>query len=168
MASKNLLEKCIDSRCFNLHPSSSISFPTRLVPRKERTLGTTLSRSICQKLTNFSEVKVWRSVCKLRKDNENRYLELALYTKPEIRKFYVTVVQQRQRNVQKSVMHPWCTCKVVVLLIQTYCFFAVLVAVPSNDSRNNCGTHFVSSFLLFVSKVANGQWNVSINHRRTK
>ena len=31
--------------------------------------------------------------------------------KPEIRHFHVTVVQQRQRNVQKSVMHE-----------QTFCF----------------------------------------------
>ena len=56
MTSKTFLKKRIDSRCFNLHPSSFISFPTRLVPRKERTLGTRLSRSIWQKLPNLSNL----------------------------------------------------------------------------------------------------------------
>ena len=42
----------------------------------------------------------------------------------EISNFHVAVVQRRQRNVEKA----WCTCKVVVLLIYTYCFFVVLVA----------------------------------------
>ena len=36
----------------------------------------------------------------------------------EIRKFHVTVLQRRLRNVQKSEMH-----------VQSFCFFAVLVAV---------------------------------------
>ena len=39
---------------------------------------------------------------------------------------FLVFVQRRQRNVQKSVMHMQL---VVVLLIQTYRFFAVLVAV---------------------------------------
>ena len=42
-----------------------------------------------------------------------------------IRQFHVVVVQQRQRNVQKSVI----TRRVVVLQIQTYCFFAVLIVI---------------------------------------
>ena len=39
---------------------------------------------------------------------------------------FLVFVQRRQRNVQKSVMHMQL---VVVLLIQTYRFFGVLVAV---------------------------------------
>ena len=38
----------------------------------------------------------------------------------EIRRFYVVLVQRRQRNVQKSVtttLHVQCTCKVVVFVI---------------------------------------------------
>ena len=44
--------------------------------------------------------------------------------KREIRHFHVVVMQYRQRNVHKSVI----TCKVVVLLIWTFCFFDVPVA----------------------------------------
>ena len=43
----------------------------------------------------------------------------------EVRKYHVAVVQRGLRNEQKV----WCTCKVVVLLLLTYCFFPVLVAV---------------------------------------
>ena len=50
---------------------------------------------------------------------------LVFTTKREIRHFHVVVVQRRQRNVQKA----WCTWKVIVLSISTYCFFPVLVAV---------------------------------------
>ena len=45
--------------------------------------------------------------------------------KREIRHFHVVVFQLRQRNVQKSVMHVQSCC----FANQTYCFFAVLVAV---------------------------------------
>ena len=51
------------------------------------------------------------------KEKESRCLEFTCSTKREIRQFQVVVVQQRQRNVQKSVMH-----------VQSCCF-AVLVAV---------------------------------------
>ena len=43
----------------------------------------------------------------------------------ESRHFRVVVVQWRQRNVQKSVMHVQSCC----FANQAYCFFAVLVAV---------------------------------------
>ena len=46
-------------------------------------------------------------------------------TKREFRQFHVVVMQRRQRNVQKSVMHVQSCC----FANQTYCFFAVLVAV---------------------------------------
>ena len=41
------------------------------------------------------------------------------------RHFHVVVVQGRQRNVQKSVMH----VQSCLFANQTYCFFDVLVAV---------------------------------------
>ena len=92
------------------------------------------------------------------KDNESRYLELTLYTKLQIRTFYVVVVQRRQRNVQKSVMHVQSSCfgNPNILLFCSFrcrrrrrCFNSLIAVrrVPSNGSRNNCGTHFVSSFL---------------------
>ena len=46
-------------------------------------------------------------------------------TKRENRHFHIVVVQWRQRNVQKSVIHVQSCC----LLIWTNCFFAVLVDV---------------------------------------
>ena len=48
-------------------------------------------------------------------------------TKREIRHFHVVVVQRRQKNVQKKKRVAR-QCKVVVLLI-SFCFVAVLVAV---------------------------------------
>lgn len=39
------------------------------------------------------------------KEKESRRLVFTFSTKREIRHFYVVVVQQRQRNVQKSLMH---------------------------------------------------------------
>ena len=48
--------------------------------------------------------------------------------KREIRKFHVIVVQWRQRNVQKSVMHVQ-SCCFANLNLHMYCFSAVLVAV---------------------------------------
>ena len=44
-------------------------------------------------------------------------------------KFHVEVVHQRQRNVRKAR----CTCQTAVLLILTYWFFAVLVAIRRLD-----------------------------------
>ena len=59
----------------------------------------------------------------LEKGKENFGVVFAYFIKRarEVRRFYVAVVQRRLRNVQKSVMH--------AMLILTYCFFAILVAV---------------------------------------
>ena len=59
------------------------------------------------------------------KEKESCCLVFPSSTKREIRQFHVVVVQRRQRNVQKSVMHVQSCC----FANQTYCFFAVLVAV---------------------------------------
>ena len=45
--------------------------------------------------------------------------------KREIRHFHVVVVQKRERNIQKSVMHVESCC----FAYQTYCFYDVLVTV---------------------------------------
>ena len=47
------------------------------------------------------------------------------FIKREIRRFHVVVVQKRERNIQKSVMHVQSCC----FAYQTYCFYGVLVAV---------------------------------------
>ena len=44
------------------------------------------------------------------KENESRCLVFTSSTKREIRQFHVVVVQRRQRNVQKSVMHVQSCC----------------------------------------------------------
>ena len=51
-------------------------------------------------------------------------------TKREIRRFHVEVVQRRQRNVQKSVMHSCCLATLNLLL------FALLVAVTVSLIEN--------------------------------
>ena len=50
--------------------------------------------------------------------------------KREIMHFHVVVVQNGQRNVQKSVMHVQSCC----FAYKTYCFFDVLVAVRVVES----------------------------------
>ena len=44
------------------------------------------------------------------KDEESRYLLFTSFTKGEITRFHVVVVQWRERNVQISVMHEYCCC----------------------------------------------------------
>ena len=56
---------------------------------------------------------------------KNCCLVLPSSIKREFRHFHVVVGQRRQRNVQKSVVHVQSCC----FANQTYCFFAVLVAV---------------------------------------
>ena len=50
---------------------------------------------------------------------------VTFFIKREIRHFHVVVVQKRERNIQKSVMHVQSCC----FAYQTYCFYGVLVAV---------------------------------------
>ena len=59
------------------------------------------------------------------KGKESCCLVVLSSTNHDIRYFHVVVVQQRQRNVQKTVMHVLSCC----FANQTFCFFAVLVAV---------------------------------------
>ena len=89
-----------------------------------------LCRVYCKK-ANFSGVDYLGTAFKFRK----RKKIVVLFTssiKREIRYFHVVVVQGRQRNVQRSVMHVHSCC----FAQQTYCFFDVLVTVslPSPSS----------------------------------
>ena len=59
------------------------------------------------------------------KEKESCSLVFPPSTNREIRHVHVVVVQRRQRNVQKSVMHVQSCC----FAQQTFCFFAVLIAV---------------------------------------
>ena len=51
--------------------------------------------------------------------------------KCQIRQFHVVVVQKRQRNVQKSVMHLQSCCFALLNLF----FFYVLVTIASSDRK---------------------------------
>ena len=63
----------------------------------------------------FSEVESETTVSNLEIERENFRVVYSIKRAHEIRKFHVAVLQQRLRNVQKSVQKS--TCKVVVLLI---------------------------------------------------
>ena len=72
------------------------------------------------------ELIFWGPDSSLERERKIRRRLFALSIKPEIRHFHVVVVQWRQRNLQKSVMHVQ-SC----FANQTYSFFAVLVAVAA-------------------------------------
>ena len=56
------------------------------------------------------------------------------------------------REMYKKVC---CTCKVVVLLFETYCFFDVLVAVVGSQSRYfEAETQSVVTVLQFLAKMS--------------
>ena len=60
----------------------------------------------------------------LEKEKENRFCAFASSTKREIGKFHGVVVQRRQRNVQKSVMHVQSCCfgdKTLLLFCRSRC-----------------------------------------------
>ena len=59
------------------------------------------------------------------KEKESCCFVFPSLTKRGIRHFHVVVMQRRLRNVQKTVMHVQSCC----FANQTYCFFAVHVAV---------------------------------------
>ena len=59
------------------------------------------------------------------KEKESCCLVFASSTKREISHFHVVVVQRRQINVQTNVLHVQSCC----FANQTYCIFAVLVAL---------------------------------------
>ena len=70
------------------------------------------TRSFRQMLANLSGVEFYKTVSKFRKNKKKKVVVLCSRpsTKREIRQFHVVVVQRRQRNVQKSVMHVQSCC----------------------------------------------------------
>ena len=56
---------------------------------------------------------------------ENRCLEFTSSRKRKFRRFHVVVVQRRERNLQKSMMHVQSCCFAYLILL----LFSVLVAV---------------------------------------
>ena len=90
--------------------------------KSEFTLPQSLSRLIhlvqCVECFNhFSRVESLKTVSKCRKRKQSRCLVFKSSTKHEIRHFHVKVVQRRQRNVQKSMMHVQSCCFVNLNLL---------------------------------------------------
>ena len=65
----------------------------------------------------------------LGKEKESCCLVLPSSTKREIRQFHVVVMQRRQRNVQKSVMHVQSCCFANLNLLRYSVLFDVAVVV---------------------------------------
>ena len=73
----------------------------------------------------FLELSFKRLYRRSEKEKESRCLVFTCSTKREIRHIHVVVLQRRQRNVQKRVMHVQSSCFAHLNLF----FFCVLVAV---------------------------------------
>ena len=93
-------------------------------------IGLILSHSIRKILAFFSGVEFFEDFNPSSEKEESRCLVFTSSTKREIRHFHVVVVQGRQRNVQKSVMHA-----------QSYCFANL------NQERIKGGSSFTLSCL---------------------
>ena len=78
-------------------------------------------------LAIFSVVELQKTVSKFRKSSES--LHKTSSTKREIRHFHVVVVQWRQINVQKSVMHVQSCCFPNLNLLLFAVFVDVVVVV---------------------------------------
>ena len=91
-----------------------------------------LSRLIRQMPVNFFGVDS-KGLCQSSgKEKESCCLVFPSSTKREIRHFHVVVVQRRQRNVQKSVMHVQ-NCGVANLNVLLFLLF--LLPSPSSDLK---------------------------------
>ena len=77
------------------------------------------------------------------KEKENRCLVFMAPRKREIRKFHVVVVQRRQRNVQKSVMHLQSCC---------FAYLNLLLVCRSRRHRHRCCLSCLVSFVKRVSR----------------
>ena len=123
-----------------------------------------LSRLIRQMLVNCFGVDSKGLYQRSGKEKESCCLVFPSSTKREIGHIHVVVVQRRQRNVHKSVMHVQNCGFATLNLLLFRCFrcrrrrriLSSLLThwrVHSNDPRNNCRTRFGSSPFL-DSKVA--------------
>ena len=100
-------------------------------------------------LAKFPGVESERPLSKWRKRKRTFFVLFTYSIKRtrEIRKFYVTVVQHRLRNVQKSVMHMQSCCFALIYKpIQCFFFFC--------RSRCRRRRHCLSSLLLWSRNCA--------------
>ena len=111
------------------------------------------SRLIRQMLANFLELNSKWLYQSSGKEKESCCLRFPSLKKPEIRHFHVVVVQWRQRNVQKSVMH-----------VQSCCF-ANLNLLLFCRSRCRCRRRCLSSLLkiwtpggVLLGILGGGSW----------
>ena len=90
----------------------------------------------------FQELNSKGLYLKSLKEKENRCLVFTSSRKREIKKFHVVVVQRRQRNVQKSVMH-----------VQSCCFAYLNLLLVC---RSRCHRHrrCLSCLVSFVKRVS--------------
>ena len=72
------------------------------------------------------------------KEKESCCLRFPSLTKPEIRHFHVVVMQWRQRNVQKSVMHVRSFCFATINILLFFC-------------RSSCRRRCLSSLILLAT-----------------
>ena len=99
----------------------------------------------------FSRVESFETVSKCRKRKQSRCLVFKSSTKHEIRHFHVKVVQRRQRNVQKSMMHVQSCCFVNLNLL---IFLTFSLTSPSSLLK----LPNLSFVTLYSSYLAPGGW----------
>ena len=107
---------------------------------------------LCQMWANTSGVEFLRNIAKFQERNKiSSLLVYILHKTREIVHFQVVVVQIRQRNVQKSVMHVQSCC----FSYYTNCCFDILFAVGSLDlDVPNISSKNPSSFLFLLNSIA--------------
>ena len=140
----------MDSHCFKLHWSYFTSL-------------------ICQMLAKFSGLNQKWPYVSLEKEKQNFCVVLTYSIRwaREIRQFHVAVVQQRQRNILKSVMHVE-RCFFANLNLLCFFLFAVLlqklviVAIQKFCYHGNMMSHF--SFLLQVALIEYSEFTGYVTH----
>ena len=96
-----------------IHIYSVLVWTVENVPKwkrwPKRSQARSLNASRSMRFRWRTKTQTFENVLLLRRPNFrkklNRFLVITSFIKREIRKFHVVVVQQRQRTVQKSVMH---------------------------------------------------------------
>ena len=126
-------------------------------------IAITPNHLLCQMQANPFWAEFLRTISSSERERKFSRCLFTSMIKREIRHFPVVVVQWRQRNVQKSVMHVQCCC----LDYSTYCFFDVLVVVAVVASYSlpadvRWGSFVTHSFLphgpyLITSGAPNGR-----------
>ena len=79
-------------------------------------------------LSNIGQM-VWGWIQKDRLEKDNFCVVFTYSTESGAWNYEVSCDCRSRATTAKKCTEAWCTCRVVVLLIKTYCFFAVLVTV---------------------------------------